>query len=200
METKAQNQSHNNRLLRLFVSSLYISAFTFGGGYVIVSLMKKKYVDELHWLDEDVMLDLTAIAQSAPGAVAVNAALLTGYRLAGVAGAAVSVVGTIIPPFVILSILSVGYAAFCSNPVVAAVLRGMQSGVAAVIADVVVNLGQNVAKNGGAVSLGIAVCVFAASWWGHVNVMVLLAACAALALVRMLLEKRRTAQKGGQRA
>ena len=72
METKAQDQSHNNRLLRLFVSSLYISAFTFGGGYVIVSLMKKKYVDELHWLDEDVMLDLTAIAQSAPGAVAVN--------------------------------------------------------------------------------------------------------------------------------
>lgn len=145
------------------------------------------------------MLDLTAIAQSAPGAVAVNAALLTGYRLAGVAGAAVCVVGTIIPPFVILSVLSVGYQAFSTNPIVAAVLRGMQSGVAAVIADVVVNLGRNLAKNG-VFSLVVAAAVFAASWWLKVNVMYLLLACAALAMVRMGIEKWRAARKGGENA
>ena len=57
---------------KLFVSTFLLSAFTFGGGYVIISLMKKKFVDELHWLDEEEMLDYTAIAQSCPGAVAVT--------------------------------------------------------------------------------------------------------------------------------
>lgn len=54
-------------LVKLFFSTLYLSAFTFGGGYVIVTLMKKKFVDEYHWIEEDEMLDLTAIAQSSPG-------------------------------------------------------------------------------------------------------------------------------------
>ena len=57
-----------NVLRKLFLSTLYLSAFTFGGGYVIVTLMKKKFVDQYHWIEEDEMLDLVAIAQSAPGA------------------------------------------------------------------------------------------------------------------------------------
>ena len=67
-----QTASKKMRLLKLFWSTLYLSAFTFGGGYVIVSLMKKKFVDELGWIDEEEMLDLVAIAQSTPGAIAVN--------------------------------------------------------------------------------------------------------------------------------
>ena len=59
-------------LVKLFLSTLYLSAFTFGGGYVIITLMKKKFVDDYHWIEENEMLDLVAIAQSAPGAVAVN--------------------------------------------------------------------------------------------------------------------------------
>lgn len=54
-------------LKKLFFSTLYLSAFTFGGGYVIVTLLKRKFVDEYHWIEEDEMLDLVAIAQSAPG-------------------------------------------------------------------------------------------------------------------------------------
>ena len=64
------------KIRKVFFSTLYLSAFTFGGGYVIVTLMKKKFVDELHWIDEEEMLDLVAIAQSAPGAIAVNGARL----------------------------------------------------------------------------------------------------------------------------
>ena len=67
-----QTASKKMRLLKLFWSTLYLSAFTFGGGYVIVSLMKKKFVDELGWIDEEEMLDLVAIAQSTPGAIAVR--------------------------------------------------------------------------------------------------------------------------------
>lgn len=76
-------------LWKLFISTLYLSAFTFGGGYVIVTLMKKKFVDDLHWIDEKEMLDLVAIAQSSPGAIAVNGAIVVGYKLAGIAGAGV---------------------------------------------------------------------------------------------------------------
>ena len=88
-------------LVKLFLSTLYLSAFTFGGGYVIVTLMKKKFVDEYHWIEEDEMLDLTAIAQSSPGAIAVNGAIVVGYKLAGLPGVLVSIVATVIPPFVI---------------------------------------------------------------------------------------------------
>lgn len=71
---------------KLFISTLYLSAFTFGGGYVIITLMKKKFVDEYHWIDEEEMLDLVAIAQSAPGPIAVNGAIVIGYKLAAFPG------------------------------------------------------------------------------------------------------------------
>lgn len=71
---------------KLFSSTFYLSAFTFGGGFVIIPLMKKKFVDNLHWIEEEEMLDLTAIAQSSPGAIAVNASILVGYRVAGWSG------------------------------------------------------------------------------------------------------------------
>ena len=63
-------------LRKLFFASLYLSTFTFGGGYVIVTLLKEKFVDQYHWIDEDEMLDLVAIAQSSPGAIAVNGAIV----------------------------------------------------------------------------------------------------------------------------
>ena len=133
------NETNNKRqvLRRLFFSTLYLSAFTFGGGYVIVTLLKKKFVDEYHWIEEDEMLDLVAIAQSAPGAIAVNGAIVVGYKLAGMPGAAVAIVATIIPPFVIISAISVFYEAFRDNFLVSQMLTGMQAGVGAVIASVV---------------------------------------------------------------
>lgn len=72
-----------HRLLVLFLKTLYISAFTFGGGFVIVTFMKKCFVDELHWIDEQEMLDFTALAQSCPGAIAVNGAILVGWKVYG---------------------------------------------------------------------------------------------------------------------
>lgn len=81
MEEKGMKKK--KKLLRLFIETFYLSAFTFGGGYMIVSLMKKKFVNEYHWIEEDEMLDLVAIAQSAPGAIAVNGAIVVGYKLAG---------------------------------------------------------------------------------------------------------------------
>ena len=76
-------ESKSKVLQKLFLSTLYLSAFTFGGGYVIVTLMKKKFVDEYHWIEENEMLDLVAIAQSSPGPIAVNGGIVVGDKLAG---------------------------------------------------------------------------------------------------------------------
>ena len=65
-QDKKSDKDQEKRLWKIFWSTFYLSAFTFGGGYVIVSLMKKKFVDEYHWIEEEEMLDLVAIAQSAP--------------------------------------------------------------------------------------------------------------------------------------
>jgi len=122
--------------LKLFSSTFYLSAFTFGGGYVIIPLMKKKFVDEYQWIEEKEILDLTAIAQSTPGAMAVNAAILIGYRMAGILGAVITILGTILPPLIILTVISLAYSAFIENQIVKLILRGMQAGVAAVVIDV----------------------------------------------------------------
>lgn len=178
-----------NVLWTLFTSMLYISAFTFGGGFVIVTFMKKKFVDELHWISEDEMLDMTALAQSAPGAIAVNAAILVGRRVAGFTGMIVAVLGTIIPPITILAVISLFYKAFATNPWVAAVLGGMQAGVAAVICDVVWNLGAKVVKEKSAMSIAIMAGAFIATAFFKVNVIVIILCAAALGVIRLLVER-----------
>ena len=178
-----------NVLWTLFTSMLYISAFTFGGGFVIVTFMKKKFVDELHWISEDEMLDMTALAQSAPGAIAVNAAILVGRRAAGFTGMIVSVLGTIIPPITILAVISLFYKAFATNPWVAAVLHGMQAGVAAVICDVVWNLGTKVVKEKSAMSIAIMAGAFIATAFFKVNVIIIILCAAALGVIRLLVER-----------
>ncbi len=127
----------------LFKSTLYLSAFTFGGGYVILSLMKDTFVDRLGWIDKDEMLDMTAIAQSAPGAVAVNAAVVVGFETLGLPGMLVAILGTIIPPLVIISLISLAYQAFITNRYIALFLKGMQAGVGALILKVVYDMAKD---------------------------------------------------------
>ena len=181
-------------LWQLFLSTLYISAFTFGGGFVIVTFMKKKFVDELHWIDEDEMLDLTAIAQSSPGSISVNAAILVGWRVGGAAGIAIAVLGTLLPPMLILSIISFFYAALASNRYVALTLRGMQAGVAAVILDVVCGLGSKVVKEHSALSIALMLCAFAATFFFKINVVFILLAAASVGVVKLLVIRRKEVQ------
>ena len=176
---------------KLFVSTFLLSAFTFGGGYVIISLMKKKFVDELHWLDEEEMLDYTAIAQSCPGA-----SILVGSRVAGAAGMLVALAGTILPPLLIIGVLSFFYTAFRDNFAVRAVLKGMQAGVVAVILDVVIQLGGRVIRQKNVVSTVVMVLAFAATFVFRVNIIILLLTCAAIGIVQALVRSRR-ARRGG---
>ncbi len=189
------NNGKLRTLLRLFASTLYISAFTFGGGFVIVTFMKKKFVDELHWIDEKEMLDITALAQSSPGAIAVNAAILVGWNVAGLPGMLVAVLGTIIPPMVIILVISLFYAAFAANEYVALVLKGMQAGVAAVILDVVCDLGLKVIKTRQWLNYLIMIAAFAATFFFDVNVIYVILVALAVGIVKAVILYKREMTK-----
>lgn len=181
-------------LLKLFFSMLYISAFTFGGGFVIITFMKRKFVDELGWIDEQEMLDLTALAQSSPGAIAVNDAILVGWRVGGFPGMVTAVIGTVLPPITILSVIFLFYAAFAANPYVALVLKGMQAGVAAVILDVVWGLGANVVKIRSSIHMVVMAAAFIATFVYGVNVIYIILAAGLLGVVLAMLQRK----KGGE--
>lgn len=178
-------------LKKLFFSTLYLSTFTFGGGYVIVTLLKNKFVDEYHWIDEEEMLDLVAIAQSSPGAIAVNGAIVVGYKLGGIPGVLISVLGAILPPMIILSLISVIYDFFITNPYIRAMLNGMTAGVGAVIISVVYDMGSNIVKKKDWIQIIIMIVSFILCWFFKVNVIYIILAVAAFGAVRTILAERR---------
>ena len=171
------------KMLTLFLSVLKISAFTFGGGYVIVPLMRKRFSEELGWIEQDEMLDMIAIGQSAPGPIAVNTSILLGYRLMGIRGALVSVLGTAIPPLVVLTLISLIYEAFISNKIVATFMEAMRAGVAAVIADVVWTMAANIAKKKKPVPIALMAAAFVAVYFFKAPIVLVLLACGLLGLL-----------------
>ena len=186
---RISNKTRGKTLITLFLSTLYISACTFGGGFVIVTFMKRRFVDELGWINEQEMLDMVALAQSAPGAIAVNAAILVGWRMGGFAGMLVAVAGTVLPPMVILSVISLFYKAFASNPFVSLALKGMRAGVAAVILSVVCELGTAVLKQRSLLVVFVMLAAFAATSLLHVNVVAVLLAAVFIGVVAALLQR-----------
>ena len=134
---------------------------------------------------------MTALAQSSPGAIEVNAAILVGWRVAGGAGMAIAVLGTIIPPMAILSVISLFYQAFATNLYVALVLKGMQAGVAAVIFDVVCSLGANVLKERSLMQDLVMAAAFAAAFVFDVNVVVIILAAALAGVARAFWQRKK---------
>lgn len=167
---------------KLFTTCFYISAFTFGGGFVIIPLMRRKFVEDLKWLEENEMMDLAAIAQSSPGAIAVNAAILTGFKIGSVAGAMIAMLATVLPPVIIITVISFFYNAFRENAVVGAVMKGMQAGVAAVICDVVIRMGSGVFKEKNALFVIIMAAAFILTFFLDVNVIFIILGCILLSV------------------
>ncbi len=181
---------------KLFISTFQLSACTFGGGFVIIPLMRKKFVDELHWIEEQEMLDLTAIAQSSPGAIAVNASILVGYRVGGPLGALITVLGTVLPPLVIISLVSLCYTAVRDSVIVSMVMAGMLAGVGAVICDVVLNMLKGLTKQKRLLPLAVLVLSFAAVRFWDVNIIVIILVCGMIGAADTLLRMK----KGGGEA
>lgn len=195
-----EKQSKAQILWTLFKSMFVLSACTFGGGFVIVSLMKKKYVEELKWLEEDEMLDITAITQSSPGPLPVNASVIIGYRMSGIIGSLVAILGTIIPPMVIISLISLCYTQFRTNTYIAIMLQVMRAGVAAVIFDVVMNLAQNVCKTKRIMYIAMMIISFVATCFFGISAMFIILTCLAIGIIDLIVNlKKENKQDGGQK-
>ena len=185
-----------SKLWVLFKSMFILSACTFGGGFVIVSLMKKRYVEELKWLEEDEMLDVTAITQSAPGPLPVNASVIIGYRIAGIVGSLTASLGTILPPMIIISIISLFYEQFRTNPYINVALQVMRAGVAAVIFDVVINLATNVIRTKRSLYIGMMIVAFIATYLFDVSAMMIILVCLGIGIIDLLMQTRKNLKKG----
>ena len=180
-----------SKLGTLFKTMFVLSACTFGGGFVIVSLMKKKFVDELKWFEEDEMLDVTAITQSSPGPLPVNASVIIGYRIAGVVGSLTAILGTILPPMIIISIISLFYEQFRTNLYISTALQVMRAGVAAVIFDVVINLAGNVIKTRRFLYIAMMIVAFVATYLLDVSAMIVILTCLGIGLIDLAVTLKR---------
>lgn len=174
-------------LWQLFKSMFILSAFTFGGGFVIVSLMKGKFVEELKWLEEDEMLDITAITQSTPGPLPVNASVIIGYRMQGILGSLIAVLGTILPPMIIIFVITIFYEQFRTNRYIAIALQVMRAGVAAVIFDVVINLAKNVVLSKRILYIGMMAVAFVLTYFLKVNAMMIILSCLIIGVLDLLI-------------
>lgn len=177
-------------LWQLFKATFLLSAFTFGGGFVIVSLMKKKFAEDLQWLEEEEMLDITAIAQSSPGPIPINASVILGYRMYGVIGSLIAILGTALPPMIIISVISVFYTQFRSNRIIAIALQVMRAGVAAVIFDVVINLAKNVIATKRTLYILLMATAFVGKVILGVDAMIVILCCLVVGLVDLAMELR----------
>lgn len=110
----------------LFCTFFKIGLFTFGGGYAMIALLEEEFIQRRRWLDKDEFLNMTAIAESTPGPVAINSATYLGYKLAGVPGAAVSTVAVCLPSFLIIYAISLFFEQFTQLTVIANAFKGIQ--------------------------------------------------------------------------
>ncbi len=199
MKVSIDMKKEPGKLWILFKSMFVLSACTFGGGFVIVSLMKKKFVEELKWLGEDEMLDVTAITQSSPGPLPVNASVIIGYRMAGIIGSLVAVLGTILPPMIIISIISLFYEQFRTNYYIAIALQVMRAGVAAVILDVVINLAANVCRTRRMLYIFMMPAAFISVYFLDVSAMIIIFVCIGIGLLDLFFGYGKTKKEGAEK-
>lgn len=135
------------RYLDLFLIFFKIGAFTFGGGYAMIPLIKKEIVDNKGWVKNDEIVDLFAIAQTIPGAIAINSSSLVGYKIAGKKGAIISTLGVILPSFMIISIIAAFFTKISDYPQVKAIFEGINASVVALILIASINISKAAIKD-----------------------------------------------------
>ena len=183
---------------KLFRTIFIISTVAFGGGFVIVSILKRKFVDDNDWIESKEMMDLISIAQSAPGAITVNASVLACYRVAGPIGVVIAVLGTTIPPLILIGLLAGVYRVYKDNPFVQALMAGIQVGVAAVILDVAWNMLREVRQDGGLPYILLAVGAFIVKAATDINIIWILVACGVIGFLMDRFAGRRGDAGSGQ--
>lgn len=135
------------KLLILFLTFFKIGLFTFGGGYAMIALLEDEFVERKKWVTHDEFMNITVIAESTPGPIAINSATYIGYKISGVLGSAVSTIGVCIPSFVIIYIISLFFDRFIQFEIVASAFKGIQVCVVYLIFSAGIKMLKNIKKN-----------------------------------------------------
>ena len=119
---------------QMFMSFVRIGSFTIGGGYAMIPLIQKEVVENKKWMDAREFVDMLALAQSAPGVIAINTAIFIGFKMKGIKGSLVTTLGSALPSFVIILLIAVVFTNFRDNSVVERIFKGIRPAVVALIA------------------------------------------------------------------
>ena len=129
-----------NILADLFLTFAKIGLFTFGGGYAMISLIEDICVTKKQWITHEEMMNMTVIAESTPGPIAINCATFVGYKHGGITGSILATVGMVIPSFVIIYLISGVLDRFLEIPLIASAFRGIKIGVGVLILRVAITM------------------------------------------------------------
>lgn len=178
-------------LLWLVGINLFISTFTFGGGYIVVPMVRKYFVARRKLFSEERLMSMAAVAQSSPGAIAINLSALAGLEAGGMAGLVVSVTAALLPPLVVISLVSIWYTAFSQNLIIAVVLKGMLAGAAAVIVDFIVDMANVITKENSRLLTFLMPTVFIAGFFFQIHAVLLLVLSFILCLLNVYIRKKK---------
>ena len=190
-----------NILLELFLTFAKIGLFTFGGGYAMISLIENTCVEKKHWITHDDMMNITVIAESTPGPIAINCATFVGYRQGGFFGALTATFGMVLPSFVIIYLISMFLDNFLEIALIAGAFRGIKAAVGILILDAALKMLKKMKKNILSLTIMLGACIvmllinfFA---WDFSSILLMLTA--ALISLAVFIVHGEPARKGGEK-
>lgn len=178
-------------LRQLFTSFFKIGLFTFGGGMAMIPLIEREVIERKQWVEHTEFLDMLAVAQSAPGPIALNIAVFVGYKRCGVAGALAAVLGVVVPSFVVILAVAMLFAEIRDNKVVDAAFRAMRPAVVALIVAPIIGL----AKGMHWTMIAVAAAVAMAVWYWGVSPIYLIASAFVIGIAYTLIKARKEETK-----
>ncbi len=179
-------------LFSIFSVFFRIGAFTFGGGYAMIPLIQRETVEKKHWITDDDILEIIAIAESTPGPIAINSSTFVGYRVAGFWGAFFGTLGMVLPSFSIILLIAYVLREFQDIPAVQYAFRGIRAGVLAMLIKAVWMMYKKAPKD--ALSLGIMAAAFITAAFFDVHILIIVICTALTGLIASLTAQRRMKQ------
>lgn len=135
------------KIWEIFITFFKIGSFTFGGGYAMIPLIQKEVVEKKQWIEEEEIIDVFAMSESMPGAIAINSSILIGYKIEKKKGAYAATLGVILPSFIIITIIAAFFSRFQDSYVVKAAFKGIRPAVVALISIAAVKIGKAAIKD-----------------------------------------------------
>lgn len=184
-----QKRENRDQTLELFRTFFKIGAFTFGGGYAMIELIKQETVFERHWISEEDILDVVAIAESTPGPIAINSATFIGYKVAGIRGSLAATAGVVLPSFIIIYVISFVLKQFEQLLAVRYAFFGIRAAVLALILQALLSMYRACPKGKMEYLVMAAAFLAVAVFDGNVLIVIVCAACIGLAYTRLVRRK-----------